>query len=338
MNAPSLRRKVSVVAPVWNEASLVEELHRRVVEALDTVQHRFDVDVEFVIGDDGSTDGTNQILVRLSASDPRLRVVRLSRNFGHQACLTAAMSHANGDFVILMDGDLEDPPELIPEICQSLLTDSLDVVLCVRTSRRDSWIRTGLFRIFHVSIGFLSNHLVPQNVGTFCGLSRRAADAILALGETNRFLPGIRAWIGYPSKSIFYQRQARFSGTPRQTFRRLTRYAFDAIFGFSYKPLRMSVYIGVFSWILSVVYALVLVAARLLSINVVSGFTTTTVLILFFGGLTLMSLGILGEYVGRIYDEVKKRPQFFVDDVISHGCSQMRIQATHGYRDNSGGG
>ncbi|MCB9496940.1 MAG: glycosyltransferase family 2 protein [Fibrobacteria bacterium] len=310
------RPMISVVAPVWNEVEGILELHRRISTVLDGLSDEYQG--EIVIGDDGSTDGTSEILLGLTEVDPRLVVVRLSRNFGHQSCILAAMSRANGDYVILMDGDLEDPPEEIPNLLLKAKSGA-DVVLAVRISRQDVWRRLILFGAFHRLIHFLSDFPIPSDVGTFCLLSRKASNAMLTLGETNRFLPGLRAWIGFETSRIEYERQGRYAGAPRQTMSRLFRYAFDAIFGFSYKPLRLSMYIGLASWVISAAYALGLVSARLLRINVVLGFTTTSVLILFFGGMSLMSIGLLGEYVARIYDEVKRRPHYLIKSTWKSG-------------------
>lgn len=325
MSAASAERQrlLSVVAPVWNEAEGVEELHRRISLVLDALAPGLDGEV--VIGDDGSSDGTTEILARLSLDDPRLVVVRLSRNFGHQACILAALSQARGDLIVLMDGDLEDPPEEIPSLVAAH-DQGAEIVLAVRASRKDRFLRRVLFREFHRVIGWLSDMPIPENTGTFCLLSRRAAKVMLAMGETNRFLPGLRSWAGFRTARVLYHRQGRFSGTPRQSMGRLFRYAFDAIFGFSYKPLRLSMYVGLLTWICSGLYAVALIATRLMQVNVVPGFTTTSVLVLFFGGMSLMSFGILGEYLGRVYDEVKRRPLFVIDRVIRSGIAKEFVE------------
>lgn len=316
MGSDVMRPTMSVVAPVWNEVEGVAELVRRIAGVLDSMK---EFEGEIVIGDDGSTDGTLELLLDLASREPRIVVVRLSRNFGHQACLLAAMKEARGDVVVLMDGDLEDPPEEIPRMVEAWRA-GVEIVLGVRISRKDRLHRRILFAAFHKLIGWLSDVPLAQNTGTFCLLTRRAADSMILLGETNRFLPGIRAWIGFERGQILYHRQKRFAGEPHQSMGRLFRYAFDAIFGFSHKPLRLSLYVGAASWGLSAVYALALVVTRILRINVVPGFTTTSVLVLFFGGMSLMSLGILGEYLGRVYDEVKRRPAFIVKSVHGRGA------------------
>lgn len=304
--------KVSIVMPVWNEEEILPELKRR----LDLVAVSLeDVVAEFVFADDGSRDRSPEILSSLAAADKRVVVVRLARNFGHQPCLMAGLAEATGDVAILLDGDLEDPPELIPQLMDSWKSGSR-VVIAVRRTRKASFLRGILFGLFHKALRILTDFPIQPDAGTYCLLDRKAYRSLLAMPESHRFLPGLRSWVGFQTSTVLYDREARFAGEPKQSFRRLVRYAFDAIFGFSYKPLRLSLYAGVATWLLSTIYAVSLVIQRLLGIDVVKGFTTTTVLVLLFGGMTLISLGILGEYLGRIYDEVKHRPLYLVDEVI----------------------
>lgn len=294
---------LSIVIPVYNEENVLPELKRRLDHALQEVEG----EAEIVFADDGSRDGTSRILNAMIEKDSRVVVVRLSRNFGHQPCIMAGLAEAKGGAVILLDGDLEDPPELIPELVKQWKSGS-KVVIAVRRSRKTSFARRLLFAAFHRCIQMLSDFPIVPDAGTYCLLDRAAVDALNDLPEAHRFFPGLRSWIGFDVATVPYDREARFAGEPKQSMRRLFHYAFDAIFGFSYKPLRLSLFAGVGFWLFSMLYAIILVLQRILGINVVRGFTTNAVLLLFFGSTILVALGILGEYVGRIYDEVKRRP------------------------------
>ncbi|MBW1895279.1 MAG: glycosyltransferase family 2 protein, partial [Deltaproteobacteria bacterium] len=242
-------------------------------------------------------------------------VVRLSRNFGHQQAITAGISIADGDALILMDGDLEDPPELISDLLEKW-KQGHSVVLARRKSRQASFLRKLLLNGFYKVFQFLSDFPIPLYSGVFCLLDRRAYNQILNFSERNRFIPGLRAWIGFKTAEIWFDREERHSGKPKQTIWRLVKYASDAIFSFSYKPLRLSLAMGLFIFVLSSIYTFIILILRLLHINVVSGFTTISIAVFFFGSTILVSNGIIGEYLGRIYDEVKQRPLYIIDEVI----------------------
>jgi dolichol-phosphate mannosyltransferase len=217
--------------------------------------------------------------------------------------------------VVLLDGDLEDPPELIPELL-ARWQEGYEVVLAQRRSRHLAPLRRFLFAGFYRLFELLADYPVPLQAGIYCLLGKNAWRQIAGLRESNRFLPGLRAWVGFPTAVVWYDREPRGGGRPKQTLLRLVHYAADAIFSFSYKPLRLSLVFGSAIFVLSSLYAGVLLVLRLLNINVVSGFTTVAITVLFFGGAILMSNGILGEYLGRIYDEVKRRPLYVVEEVV----------------------
>ena len=302
---------LSIVIPVFDEEAILPTLKKR----LDTVLEGVDVESEIIFVNDGSRDHSLEILSRFAEDDPRVVVARLSRNFGHQPSITAGLSLAQGDALVIMDGDLEDPPELIPEMIAKW-RDGYAVVTAQRRSRRGNWLRRFMIRGFHRVFQFLSDYPVPLDSGVFSLLDRVVYRQFLVLNETNRFIPGLRSWLGYRTTSVWYDRQDRYAGQPKQTVRRLLKYSFDAIFSFSYKPLRLSLALGIFIFLLTSSYAFLLVVLRILEINVTTGFTTPTVAILFLGGLILVSNGILGEYLGRIYDEVKRRPLFIIEEII----------------------
>lgn len=305
-------RLLSVVVPIFNEEAVIPLLHEELLAALEPLGVAF----EIVYVNDGSTDASLDLLLERQGRDGRVVVVELSRNWGHQSALSAGLALARGDAVVLMDGDLQDPPAAIPTLLAAW-EKGAEVVVAQRRRRLDSGLRRLWFALFYRLLGFLSDFPIPLNAGIFGVLDRRAVDAINALSETNRYLPGLRAWVGFRTEVVLYDRQARAAGNPKQNFIRLLRYALDAIFSFSYKPLRLSLFSGLAVSVLALVYGAVLIVARLMKtglfgIPVVDGYTSTIVSILFLGGTQLVCVGILGEYIGRIYDEVKRRPLFVV--------------------------
>ncbi len=303
---------ISVVVPIYNEEALIEPLCGELTRTLDGTGLPWQV----VFVDDGSRDRSLELLLARHATDPRIIVVELSRNWGHQSAITAGLSIAKGDAVILMDGDMQDPPSVIPELIASWKKGA-EIVIAMRRSRRESGLRRMLFPLFYKVLGVLSDYPIPLNAGIFGLLDRQAVDAIARLAETNRYLPGLRAWIGYKQSIVYYDRAARAAGEPKQTLTRLIRYGLDAVFSFSYKPLRLSLFGGMFISAMALIYGAALLTCRLLNVGmfgqpVVAGYTSTIVSVLFLGGIQLISVGILGEYIGRIYEEVKRRPLFFV--------------------------
>jgi glycosyltransferase involved in cell wall biosynthesis len=299
-----------VVIPVFNEEPVLPELLgrlNRVLGSLTTVRW------EVVFVDDGSRDRTAATLGAASALEPRLKLVRLSRNFGHQPALTAGLAQAGlADAVVTMDADLQDPPELIPELVAAWQAGA-EVVLAVRRTRKESGLRRVGFNAFHRWFQRLSDFKIEANTGTFGLLARPAVAALNALEERHRFFPGLRAWVGFKPAEVFYDRQERAAGTPGQTLHRLVRYALDGVFSFSYFPLRMTTYIGMFIAGCGFAVGAFFVMRRLMGQEVAfTGFTTLVTLILFLGGVQLIGIGVLGEYLGRIYDEVKRRPLYVV--------------------------
>ncbi len=282
-----------------------------------------DLPWEVVYVDDGSRDRSAELLLERQASDPRVVLVRLTRNWGHQPAIAAGLTVAKGDAVVLMDGDLQDPPSVVPQLVAEWKRGG-QVVIAQRTSRKEDRFRRFLMAGFYRLLGFLSDVPIPLNAGIFGLLDRQAVDALNRLEERNRYLPGLRAWVGFPTRVVSYAREARAAGEPKQTLFKLTRYALDAIFSFSYKPLRLSLLLGLTAATLAVIYGVLLVGCRLLGVGmfgvpVVNGYTTTIVSILFLGGTQLICVGILGEYIGRIYDEVKRRPLFLIREIHRSG-------------------
>ena len=301
---------LSVAIPLYDEEAVLPTLYARLTAAL-----AGEASYEIVFVNDGSHDGTLDQLRALAARDSRVVALDLSRNFGHQAAVTAGLEAARGAAVILMDGDLQDPPEVIPELLAAWRA-GYQVVVARRRSRQDSGGRGLAFRLFHRLFGLVSDFPIDPDTGIFGLLDRRAASELIGLRERNRFLPGMRSWVGFRQTTVWYDRAARAAGEPKQTIRRLLQYGFDAVFSFSYKPLRLSWLCGFVISLFSFIYGAVLVLMRILGLNVVVGFTTPTVAILFLSGIQLITIGILGEYLGRIYDEVKRRPHYIIAEQI----------------------
>ena len=321
---PALRRiALSVVIPIYNEEEIIDQLHAAVTDVMDQIGEPWEV----IYVNDGSKDTTLPRLLSYQASDPRVVVVELSRNWGHQSAITAGLQTARGEAVILMDGDFQDPPSVLPKFVDAWRRGA-QVVVAQRRSRQETGFRTWVYPMFYKILGYLSDFPIPLNAGIFGLLDRQAVDSINALSENNRYLPGLRAWVGYPTEVVYYDRHDRLGGEPKQTFWKLLKYGLDAIFSFSYKPLRLSLVSGLCIATFALLYALFLLVGRIAGVNlfgpVVSGYASTIISVLFLGGVQLIGIGILGEYIGRIYDEVKRRPLYLIRQV-HQGQSMLRV-------------
>jgi glycosyltransferase involved in cell wall biosynthesis len=301
---------VSVVAPMHDEAETVTRFHERVSAALEGETW------ELVVVDDGSRDGTGARLAELSESDPRVRVVVLSRSYGHQAALTAGLEHARGDAVVMLDGDLQDPPEVITEMLKRWREGS-DVVYAVRSDRPgETPFKLITARWFYRLFRRLTDVELTADSGDFRLMSRRALDALLAMPERNRFLRGMSVWVGFTQTAVPFAREARSAGRTKYTLSRMLRFSFDAITSFSNRPLQLATFLGFACSVLAFIAIPLTVVARYANIYE-RGVPTTIVVVLLLGGIQLITLGIIGEYVGRIYDEVKNRPLYVVRDRIN---------------------
>jgi dolichol-phosphate mannosyltransferase len=296
---------LSVVAPVFNEEETLREFHARTKRALEGIPY------ELVLVDDGSTDATALLLEELAGADEALRVISLSRNFGHQAALTAGLDHAHGDVVVMLDADLQDPPEVIPQLLDKWRT-GCDVVYAVRESRAgETPFKLLTARWFYAVFSRLTNLDLEHNAGDFRLLDRRALDALLSMRERNRFLRGMSVWVGFDQAAVRYQRDARFAGQTKYTLRRMLRFSLDAISSFSHTPLQLATLMGfVFSTIAFLAIP-VAIGFRIAG-EFVPGITTVLLVVLLLGGIQLITVGIIGEYLGRVYDEVKQRPLYLV--------------------------
>jgi dolichol-phosphate mannosyltransferase len=296
---------VSVSAPVLNEEEILETFYGRVRDALDGF------DWELVLVDDGSTDGTPELLAELADRDPRVRVIEFSRNFGYQAAVAAGLDHCRGDVVVTIDADLQDPPELIPELIAEW-SHGADVVYAVRRERKgETRIKIVTARWFSKLFTRLAELDIPTNVGDFRLLDRRAVSALRRMPERNRFMRGMTVWVGFQQSSVPYDRDPRYAGDTRYRWRTLLKISLDAISSFSHVPLQIATLLGFavsFIAFLGIPYVIV---SRIFDVYV-EGLSSILFAILFLGGVQLITLGIIGEYISRIYDEVKGRPLYLV--------------------------
>jgi polyisoprenyl-phosphate glycosyltransferase len=305
---------ISVVVPVYNERETVDELSRRLAAVLVPLGP-----YEIVLVDDGSTDGTWDALCTLATRDERLRLLRLSRNFGHQIALTAGLDAARGDAVVLMDGDLQDPPEVIPELIECW-QQGFDVVYAVR-ERREGESRLRLFAIgaFYRLFRRMTATDIPADTGDFRLLSRRAVDALARMPERARYLRGMTSWIGFQQTGVGYRRDARYAGTSKYPFTKLVGLALDGIMSFSIAPIRLVTRLG---YVMLVFCAGVLawtLYTRFFTNNAPQGWTSLLAAVLLLGGMQMLGIGIVGQYIARIFEETKQRPLYFVAEAVERG-------------------
>lgn len=298
---------LSIVIPVYNEEENLPELQRRLTAVLPGLVE----DYEILYVDDGSRDRSASIIREFHDGDARVKLVRLSRNFGHQAALNAGLDQADGDAVVLMDADLQDPPEVIEELV-SRWRSGADVVHAVRERRAGNPIKRASYKAFYRIYRRLADIDVPIDSGDFCLLDSRVVAAIRELPEVERFLRGLRAWVGYNQEFVPYDRPDRYAGEPKYSWSGLVRLALDGLFSFSAVPLRLASFLGFFTAAAGVVYVMAAVGARLFTGDVPQGWTSIIAIVLVVGGVQLIMIGILGEYIARIYAEAKRRPTYLV--------------------------
>ncbi len=308
---------ISVVAPVYNEAETLEEFYRQVVRVLEGY------DYEIIFVNDGSVDNSWEVLRKISEKDNRVRSLRFSRNFGHQAAISAGLDHAKGDAVIIMDSDLQDPPELIPAMIAKW-REGYDVVYGTRSERQGEglfkkWTATFFYRLFRQT----TNIDAPLEAGDFRLLSRPVVEAIRQLPERVRFLRGLVSWAGFQQVGIPYSRKKRFAGTSKYPLWRMLRFAFDGITSFSSVPLQFASFLGLVVTMIAFLVGLYSLYIRLCTPTAVQGWTSILIVIIFLGGIQLVMIGVIGEYIGRIYEEVKRRPLYLVQEKIGFEAKKL---------------
>lgn len=317
---PELRPVYSIVAPVFNEAETLPHFYGRIAAVMEQPGEPF----ELVLVDDGSTDQSSTVLQALHARDPRVRVITFSRNFGHQIAISAGLDFARGQAVIIIDSDLQDPPEVIPELIKRW-REGAEVVYAQRAARKGEtrfklWTASLFYRLVH---GITAVD-IPRDTGDFRLLDRKVVDALVRMREQHRFMRGLSAWVGFRQEAVRYVRQERFAGSTKYPLHKMIRFAIDAITSFSHVPLQLATSFGFLLAGISLAGIVIAVILRLVT-HAIIGQASTLILVLFLGGVQLIFLGIVGEYLGRIYDEVRARPLYIVRDVLeSNPDSNLR--------------
>jgi dolichol-phosphate mannosyltransferase len=300
----------SIVAPIYNELDNLPELYRRVRAVMSAARETW----ELVLVDDGSTDGSTEAIRRLAKQDKHIRPVIFARNFGHQIAITAGWDHARGDAVVIIDADLQDPPEVIPELIAKW-KEGYQVVYAVRAEREgETWFKRITASLFYRIIYRITDVKIPLDTGDFRLMDRKVVDVLKTMRERHRFPRGMSAWVGFKQVGVPYKRAARHAGVTKYPFKKMLKLALNAITGFSYFPLQLATYFGFGSAALAIIAIPVVIVMRLMGSQFFAGQATTLIAVLFLGGVQLISLGVLGEYLGRVYDEAKGRPLYIVGE------------------------
>jgi dolichol-phosphate mannosyltransferase len=306
--------EISVIAPVFNEVQSLPEFYRRVRQVLDGLGVRW----ELLLVDDGSTDGSTDLIRQLAREDARVRALIFARNFGHQLAVTAGLDHCRGRAAIIIDSDLQDPPEVMADLI-ARWREGYEVVYAVRAEREgESWFKLFTASLFYRLIYRITDVKIPLDSGDFRLLDRQVVDVLKTMRERHRFLRGMSVWVGFRQTGVPYQRAARFAGQTKYPLRKMLKFAFDAITSFSYLPLQLATYLGFAAALLSILAIPVVIILRQSGMQAFLGQATTLIAVLFLGGVQLISLGILGEYIGRLYDEAKGRPLYILREESSH--------------------
>jgi len=298
----------TIIAPVYNEAESLPVLYQRVKEVMDSTGEPW----ELMLIDDGSNDGSTDMIRSLAKQDERVRPIIFARNFGHQIAVTAGLDYSRGQAVIIIDSDLQDPPEVILDLIAKW-REGFEVVYAVRAEREgETWFKTFTASLFYRLIYRITDIKIPLDTGDFRLMDRKVVNVMNSMREKHRFLRGMSAWVGFKQTGVPYKRAARFAGSTKYPFRKMFRLALNAITGFSYFPLQVATYLGFIAALLSIIAIPIVAIGRLTGTGAFTGQATTLIAVLFLGGVQLICVGILGEYIGRIYDEVKGRPLYIV--------------------------
>jgi polyisoprenyl-phosphate glycosyltransferase len=305
--------KYSLIIPIYNEEENIAELYNRLKPIIDSL----DGESELVLIDDGSKDNSLKLMSELNQKDSRVKYLSFARNFGHQTAVTAGLNFAQGEAIIILDADLQDPPELIPELIEKW-KEGYHVVYAQRISRKqEGWFKRLTAYVFYRILNRLTNINIPTDTGDFCLMSRQIVDILNSMPETNRYIRGLRAWVGFPQIAVKFHRDIRFAGDVKYTFIKSLRLAIDGILSLSKKPLRIATYLGLMAAFLSLLMMFLVLYWRLVQhSNSLVGYAIIACAIFFLGAVQLICLGILGEYIGRIYDEVKQRPKYTLKEVV----------------------
>lgn len=307
-----MNKKTSIIVPVYNSSLFMENL----LEAIEAERLKNNWDLELVLVEDGSKDNSFAKILELATKYPYIKGIKLARNFGHQIAVKTGLAHCTGDYIAIIDDDLQDPPSLLPHFF-SFLDKGYDVAYGVRKKRKESFLKKLSYNSFYRILKKMSDTEIPLDSGDFCVMSRRVVDNMLKLQEKNPFLRGIRAWIGFKQIGVEYDRHARFDGQSGYTLKKLLKIAMDGIFSFSSVPIRLITILGMLGLTLASIYSVLTIYGYLAHGISVKGFATLSILISFFSSLILICLGIIGEYIVRIYDEVRDRPYVIIEKTVN---------------------
>ncbi|HIJ87194.1 MAG TPA: glycosyltransferase family 2 protein [Desulfuromonadales bacterium] len=311
---------ISVVVPVYNEEEVIHESYARLKDVLERLQESY----ELIFVNDGSRDRTAEIICDICADDPTVRLIDFARNFGHQTAITAGMDYAKGDAVIVIDADLQDPPEVMPEMIAKW-REGFDVVYGQRAKREgESLFKRFTSAVFYRLLQKLTDIHIPVDTGDFRLIDRKVCDALKSVKERNRYVRGIISWLGFKQVGVEFVREKRFAGETKYPLKKMLRFAFDAITSFSYKPLKLATYVGIIVSLSGFAYMLNVIYLKLFTNATITGWASMMSVTLFFNGVVLMMLGIIGEYIGRIYDEAKGRPLYVVREEVNFARAGWR--------------
>ena len=307
-----MEKKISILVPIYNSAFFMHKL----LLAIDKERVALGWDLELILVDDGSKDNSYDKIVELSVQYPYIKGIKLSKNFGHQIAVKTALAHATGDYIAIIDDDLQDPPSLLP-LFFSKLDEGYDVAYGVRKKRKEPIIKRMTYNLFYRILKNMSDIYIPIDSGDFCVMTRRVVDNMLKLNEQNPFLRGIRAWVGFKQIGVEYERHARLEGESGYTLKKLLKIALDGIFSFSSAPIRLITILGIIGFGFATIYSINTIFQYFMNGVTVKGFASLSIFIAFFGSLTLICLGVIGEYIVRIYDEVRSRPYVIIEKTIN---------------------
>lgn len=308
--------KISVVIPCYNEQEVLRASHSRFLSALSTMTQ---YEHELIYINDGSHDGTLSILESIAQEDTLVKIISFSRNFGHQNAVTAGLHHATGDYIIIIDVDLQDPPELIALMVEKAIQEKANVVYGVRNKREgESAFKLITAKLFYRILNQLSDHSFPVDTGDFRLIDRQVLEVFKGLREQHKYLRGLFSWIGFKQVPIYYNRDERWAGSTKYSFKKMVAFAMTGLFGFSKKPLKLAIALGSISIIIALLLTIWILYLNIFApSDVVSGWSSTTIVVLFLGGIQLFSIGILGEYIGNIFDEAKGRPEYIIEKKLN---------------------
>lgn len=303
---------LTLIVPCFNEEAVIPTSWSRMKKVMDELKD-YTTDILFI--NDGSTDRTGSILSEIAASDPRVTVLHFSRNFGHQPALTAGMHHCDSDFAIIIDADLQDPPELIPEMLKKQQEEQANVVYCVREFRKgEGFVKKLSSKVFYRTLNWLSEVTFPLDTGEFRLIDRRIMDEFKRFREKGKYIRGIISWVGFKQVPLSYKRDARFAGQTKYPFRKMVHFAGTAMLYFSKKPLKVAMGLGFFAVLVGVIYGIWILLGKIFGFtNAEIGWSSIILLVIFFGGVQLLTVGVLGQYIGIIFDEMKDRPEYIIE-------------------------